>query len=166
MKTESPDPRTIVWFNGRFVPLAEANVNILTHALNYGTGVFEGIRGYYDSIKPISSSSARWSITSVGRGTAASSASTSHPPRPISSNSPPNSAAATTSAPASTSGRWPISPRHASASRRTITMPTRSLSSRSATTSRRTTVSMPVSSPGAASKTTRFPAGPRSAAHT
>jgi len=49
MKTESPDPRTIVWFNGRFVPLAEANVNILTHALNYGTGVFEGIRGYYDN---------------------------------------------------------------------------------------------------------------------
>ena len=38
----------IVWFNNHFVPLAEANVNILTHALNYGTGVFEGIRGYYD----------------------------------------------------------------------------------------------------------------------
>jgi branched-chain amino acid aminotransferase len=38
----------IVWFNNRFVPLAEANVNILTHGLNYGTGVFEGIRGYYD----------------------------------------------------------------------------------------------------------------------
>jgi branched-chain amino acid aminotransferase len=38
----------IVWFNNRFVPLAEANVNILTHALNYGTGVFEGIRGYHD----------------------------------------------------------------------------------------------------------------------
>ncbi len=38
----------IVWFNNRFIPLSEANVNILTHALNYGTGVFEGIRGYYD----------------------------------------------------------------------------------------------------------------------
>ncbi len=38
----------IVWFNNRFVPLSEANVNILTHGLNYGTGVFEGIRGYYD----------------------------------------------------------------------------------------------------------------------
>jgi branched-chain amino acid aminotransferase len=38
----------IVWFNNRFVPLEEANVNILTHGLNYGTGVFEGIRGYYD----------------------------------------------------------------------------------------------------------------------
>jgi branched-chain amino acid aminotransferase len=28
--------------------LGDANVNILTHGLNYGTGVFEGIRGYYE----------------------------------------------------------------------------------------------------------------------
>ncbi len=48
MKTEAPNPNTIVWFNNKFVPLAEANVNILTHALNYGTGVFEGIRGYFE----------------------------------------------------------------------------------------------------------------------
>jgi branched-chain amino acid aminotransferase len=48
MKTEVPNPNTVVWFNDRFVTLAEANVNILTHALNYGTGVFEGIRGYFD----------------------------------------------------------------------------------------------------------------------
>jgi branched-chain amino acid aminotransferase len=48
MTTESPNGNTIVWFNNQFGPLAEANVNILTHALNYGTGVFEGIRGYYD----------------------------------------------------------------------------------------------------------------------
>jgi branched-chain amino acid aminotransferase len=48
MKTEAANPATVVWFNNQFVPLAEANVNILTHALNYGTGVFEGIRGYYD----------------------------------------------------------------------------------------------------------------------
>ena len=48
MKSETPNPNTIVWFQNRFVRLAEANVNILTHALNYGTGVFEGIRGYYD----------------------------------------------------------------------------------------------------------------------
>ncbi|HSU60740.1 MAG TPA: branched-chain amino acid transaminase [Bryobacteraceae bacterium] len=43
-----PDPNIIVWFQNRFVRLAEANVNILTHALHYGTGVFEGIRGYYE----------------------------------------------------------------------------------------------------------------------
>ena len=48
MKAEHPDFNSIVYFNGRYVPLAEANVNILTHALNYGTGVFEGIRGYWD----------------------------------------------------------------------------------------------------------------------
>lgn len=49
MKTEVPNPNTIVWFQNRFVRLSEANVNILTHAFNYGTGVFEGIRGYYDT---------------------------------------------------------------------------------------------------------------------
>jgi branched-chain amino acid aminotransferase len=49
LKTEAPNPNTIVWFHDRFVRLAEANVNILTHGLNYGTGVFEGIRGYYDT---------------------------------------------------------------------------------------------------------------------
>lgn len=48
MKAEPVNPNTVVYFNGAFVPLAEANVNILTHALNYGTGVFEGIRGYWD----------------------------------------------------------------------------------------------------------------------
>src|ERR1017187_5721645 len=48
MKADPLNPNTIVYFNGQFVPLAEANVNILIHALNYGTGVFEGIRGYYD----------------------------------------------------------------------------------------------------------------------
>lgn len=47
VKTEIPDPNTVVWFGGDFVRLADANVNILTHAFNYGTGVFEGIRGYY-----------------------------------------------------------------------------------------------------------------------
>ena len=48
MKTETPNPNTIVWFQNRFIRLGEANVNILTHALHYGTGVFEGVRGYYD----------------------------------------------------------------------------------------------------------------------
>ena len=48
MKSEVPDPSTVVWFENRFVRLAEAKVSILTHAFNYGTGVFEGIRGYYE----------------------------------------------------------------------------------------------------------------------
>lgn len=42
------DPETIVLFDNRLVPFCEARVSILTHALNYGTGVFEGIRGYWD----------------------------------------------------------------------------------------------------------------------
>lgn len=38
----------LAYFRGRFVPLADANVNIMTHAFNYGTGCFEGIRGYWN----------------------------------------------------------------------------------------------------------------------
>jgi len=34
------------WFEGRYVPFGEANVSIATHAFNYGTAVFEGIRAY------------------------------------------------------------------------------------------------------------------------
>ncbi len=49
MKSTEPDPKTIVYFKDRYMPLAEAHVGILTHALNYGTGVFEGIRGYWNA---------------------------------------------------------------------------------------------------------------------
>lgn len=42
------DPDLIVCFNGKYVPLGEARVGILTHALHYGTGVFEGIRAHWD----------------------------------------------------------------------------------------------------------------------
>ncbi len=35
-----------IWFDGKLVPWAEANVHVLSHALHYGTGVFEGIRTY------------------------------------------------------------------------------------------------------------------------
>ena len=37
------------YFRKRIVPLEEANVNIMTHALNYGTGCFEGIRGNWNA---------------------------------------------------------------------------------------------------------------------
>lgn len=36
------------FFQGRVVPYSEARVGVLTHALNYGTGVFSGIRGYWN----------------------------------------------------------------------------------------------------------------------
>jgi len=35
-----------VWFDGRIVPQEQATVSALTHALHYGTSVFEGIRAY------------------------------------------------------------------------------------------------------------------------
>ncbi len=37
------------FFRGRIVPYAEAKVGVLTHALNYGTAVFAGIRAYWNS---------------------------------------------------------------------------------------------------------------------
>ena len=36
------------YFNGEIVPYAEAKVGVLTHALNYGTAAFGGIRGYWN----------------------------------------------------------------------------------------------------------------------
>ena len=44
------DPNSIVSFGGKFMPLHEARVGILTHALHYGTGVFEGIRAHWDEV--------------------------------------------------------------------------------------------------------------------
>ncbi len=35
-----------VWFNGRLRPFEECTVSVRTHALHYGTSVFEGIRVY------------------------------------------------------------------------------------------------------------------------
>ena len=43
------DPNLIVCFNGDYVPMREARVGILTHALHYGTGVFEGIRACWNA---------------------------------------------------------------------------------------------------------------------
>lgn len=35
-----------IWFNGRLVLWADANVHVMTHALHYGSSVFEGVRCY------------------------------------------------------------------------------------------------------------------------
>lgn len=35
-----------IWKDGELVPWADANFHVLTHALHYGSGVFEGIRAY------------------------------------------------------------------------------------------------------------------------
>lgn len=36
------------YLGGKFVPIREAKVSVMTHAFNYGTGVFEGIRAYWN----------------------------------------------------------------------------------------------------------------------
>lgn len=36
------------FFKGQIMPLAQATVGVATHALNYGTGCFEGIRAYWN----------------------------------------------------------------------------------------------------------------------
>lgn len=41
------EPR-FAFFKGRVVPYSEAKVGVLTHALNYGTAVFGGLRGYWN----------------------------------------------------------------------------------------------------------------------
>jgi branched-chain amino acid aminotransferase len=41
-------PKALAFFRGKTVPIAEANVSILTHALHYGTAVFEGVRGNWN----------------------------------------------------------------------------------------------------------------------
>ncbi|MEO7083429.1 MAG: branched-chain amino acid transaminase [Gemmatimonadaceae bacterium] len=39
-------PTEFIWKNGEIIPWADAQVHITAHALQYGTGVFEGMRSY------------------------------------------------------------------------------------------------------------------------
>lgn len=39
----------VAFFKEEFVPIEEAQVSIMTHGLNYGTGCFEGIRAYWNA---------------------------------------------------------------------------------------------------------------------
>jgi len=41
----------LVFFDGKIVPYHEAKVGVLTHGLNYGTGIFGGMRGYWNEEK-------------------------------------------------------------------------------------------------------------------
>jgi len=36
----------LIWMNGELIAYEDAKVHVLTHALHYGTGVFEGVRAY------------------------------------------------------------------------------------------------------------------------
>jgi len=53
-ETQVAAPRTAlsgddawVWFNGDFARYRDAKLGVMTHALHYGTGCFEGIRAYW-----------------------------------------------------------------------------------------------------------------------
>ena len=35
-----------IWFNGQLVPYASATVHVMSHAIHYGSSVFEGVRAY------------------------------------------------------------------------------------------------------------------------
>ena len=42
-----PIPATqFIWFNGKLVQWEKATVHVLSHALHYGSSVFEGVRAY------------------------------------------------------------------------------------------------------------------------
>ena len=41
-------PNALAYFRGETVPISQAKVSVMTHALHYGTAVFEGIRGNWN----------------------------------------------------------------------------------------------------------------------
>ena len=41
-------PQSLAFFRGNIVPIEDARVSVMTHALHYGTAVFEGIRGNWN----------------------------------------------------------------------------------------------------------------------
>ncbi len=42
-------PHAYAYFQGKVVPIEDAKISIMTHALHYGTAVFEGIRGNWNA---------------------------------------------------------------------------------------------------------------------
>jgi branched-chain amino acid aminotransferase len=48
MNISNNDTDYTVFFENNYVPLSQAKIGILTHAFHYGTGVFDGIRGYWN----------------------------------------------------------------------------------------------------------------------
>jgi len=46
---QQPVSELWAFFRGDFVPLRDANINVMTHGFNYGTAVFEGVRAYWNA---------------------------------------------------------------------------------------------------------------------
>ncbi|HEV3406090.1 MAG TPA: aminotransferase class IV, partial [Candidatus Dormibacteraeota bacterium] len=51
MKRPAEHPNTWVFFAGDFARYHDAKLGLMTHALHYGTAVFEGIRAYWNAKK-------------------------------------------------------------------------------------------------------------------
>ena len=45
----TPPATRFAFFENRIVPIDDAKVSVMTHAFNYGTGVFAGLRGYWNA---------------------------------------------------------------------------------------------------------------------
>ena len=50
-KKPVPNPNTWVFYEGEFARYNDVRLGLMTHALHYGTGVFEGIRAYWNPKK-------------------------------------------------------------------------------------------------------------------
>src|SRR5580704_11926707 len=48
-KAAAVHPNTWVFYNGEFGRYHDVKLGLMTHALHYGTGVFEGIRAYWNT---------------------------------------------------------------------------------------------------------------------
>ncbi len=46
-------PTETIWFNGKYKPWHEATIHVLSHALHYGSSVFEGVRVYEKQGQPV-----------------------------------------------------------------------------------------------------------------
>ena len=44
--SQSASQPKYIWFNGTLVPWQDAQVHVMSHALHYGSSVFEGVRAY------------------------------------------------------------------------------------------------------------------------
>ena len=56
-------PTETIWFNGTLVPWNEAKVHVLAHGLQYGTGVFEGMKSYPTADGPAISFGQTWGMS-------------------------------------------------------------------------------------------------------
>lgn len=46
IKMANKKPADLIWFNGKIIPWEDATVHVMTHAIHYGSSVFEGVRAY------------------------------------------------------------------------------------------------------------------------